>query len=45
MCLNEQIVCVAKFGKVWSIPISSEKLLDGRVTFGEYRNWRNNKKL
>ena len=42
MCYNGQINGAAKLGKVWAIPISSEKPIDGRVTSGEYRNWRNN---
>lgn len=44
MCSNGRIDGAAKLGKVWAIPISSEKPIDGRVTSGEYRNWRNNKK-
>lgn len=42
MCSNGQIVGAAKIGKVLAIPISSEKPIDGRVTTGEYRNWRKN---
>ncbi len=44
MCSNGQINGAAKFGKVWAIPISAEKQIDSRVTSGEYRDWRNNKK-
>lgn len=42
MCLNGQIVGAAKLGKVWAIPTSAEKPIDGRVTSGGYRNWRKN---
>ena len=42
MCLNGQIAGAAKLGKVWAIPISSEKPIDSRITSGEYRNWRKN---
>lgn len=40
MCLNGQIVGAAKLGKIWAIPIDATKPLDGRVTTGEYKNWR-----
>ena len=42
MCLNGQIVGAVKLGKVWAIPVASENPADGRVTSGEYRNWRKN---
>lgn len=44
MCSNGQIAGAAKLGKVWAIPLSSEKPPDGRVTTGEYKNWRTKKK-
>ena len=42
MCSNGQIAGAAKLGKVWAIPISSEKPIDSGITSGEYRNWRKN---
>ena len=44
MCMNGQIVGAAKLGRIWAIPIDSEKPNDGRVTTGQYRNWRKNDK-
>ena len=32
MCLNGQIAGAAKLGKVWAIPTTVEKPIDGRVT-------------
>jgi len=32
-----------KFGHAWAIPSSGEKPADGRVTTGEYKNWRKEK--
>lgn len=43
MCSNGQIVGATKIGKIWAIPVSSEKPLDGRITSGKYKNWRNTK--
>ena len=37
MCSNGQIEGVAKLGKAWAIPLSSEKPSDGIVTTGEYK--------
>ena len=31
---------VTRFGNAWAIPIDAKKPTDGRVTTGEYRNWR-----
>ena len=41
MCADGEIEGVVKFGKAWAIPKDAEKPKDGRVTTGEYRNWRN----
>lgn len=40
MCLNGQIEGAAKLGREWAIPIAAERPKDGRVTTGEYMNWR-----
>lgn len=33
-----------RFGHVWAISANVERLEDGRVTTGEYRNWRKKRK-
>lgn len=43
MCSNGQIDGVTKFGNAWVIPEGAERPKDGRVTTGEYRNWRKKK--
>ena len=40
MCAEGKIEGVAKFGKVWAIPVDAVKPTDNRVTSGEYKNWR-----
>lgn len=40
MCSEGMIEGVTKFGRVWVIPEDAVKPPDGRVTSGEYRNWR-----
>ena len=42
LCNNGKISGVKKFGKAWAIPSNAEKPVDGRVTTGEYVNWRKN---
>lgn len=44
LCAKGQVEGVVKFGRAWAIPKEAKKLTDGRVTTGEYRNWRNNDK-
>ena len=43
MCADGRIPGAAKFGRDWAIPKGVEKPADGRVTTGEYRNWRQKK--
>lgn len=43
MCLNGQIVGVAKLGREWAIPIDASRPVDGRITTGEFKNWRKEK--
>ena len=43
LCRQERIPGAKKFGRDWSIPMDVEKPLDGRITTGEYKNWRKNK--
>lgn len=40
MCAEGQISGAVKFGRSWVIPEEAEKPADGRVTTGEYKNWR-----
>jgi len=40
MCAQGKIEGVTKFGHSWVIPQNAERPKDGRVTTGEYRNWR-----
>ena len=40
MCSDGLIPGVKRFGRAWAIPKDAEKPVDGRVTTGEYRNWR-----
>ena len=44
MCADGEIKGVMKFGTVWAIPRGAERPKDGRVTTGEYRNWRKKQK-
>lgn len=44
MCAVGMIPGAMKFGRDWAIPKDVEKPKDARITTGEYRNWRNNKK-
>lgn len=41
MCLDGKIIGAQKFGRDWAIPENTEKPKDGRITSGEYINWRN----
>lgn len=40
MCLKGQIPKAAKLGRMWVIPQETERPIDGRVTGGEYKDWR-----
>lgn len=40
LCAEGKVDGAFKFGDVWAIPVDAEKPTDGRVTTGEYRNWR-----
>ena len=40
MCSDGKIEGAVKFGRDWAIPINAEKPKDGRVTTGEYKDWR-----
>lgn len=40
MCAEGKIEGVEKFGNAWVIPVDAKRPVDGRVTTGEYRNWR-----
>lgn len=40
LCREKRIDGAKKFGRDWAIPQKAAKPQDGRVTTGEYRNWR-----
>ncbi len=40
LCADGMIPGVMKFGRDWAIPKDAEKPVDGRITTGEYINWR-----
>lgn len=44
MCVNGDIQGAVKFGRSCAIPESAERPNDGRITTGEYKDWRKNKK-
>ena len=41
LCSEGKIPRAVKFGRDWAIPKDAERPKDGRVTTGEYKNWRN----
>ena len=41
MCSDGKIEGVQKFGNAWVIPEYAKRPVDGRVTTGEYKDWRN----
>lgn len=43
MCADGRIEGASKFGRDWAIPRDAKKPIDGRVTTGEYKNWRKQK--
>ena len=40
LCEENKVPGLTKFGRSWAIPRSALKPADGRVTTGQYRNWR-----
>ena len=40
LCNDGKIEGTVKFGRAWAIPTDAKKPTDGRITTGEYRNWR-----
>ena len=40
MCEDGDIPGVIRFGRAWAIPKDAERPVDGRITTGEYKNWR-----
>lgn len=43
MCAKGKIPGSEKIGRDWIIPSNTERPKDGRITSGEYVNWRNKK--
>lgn len=44
LCSLGEIEGAVKFGRSWAIPEDVERPKDGRLTSGEYKNWRNKSK-
>ncbi len=44
MCAEGRIEGAVKFGRDWAIPKDAARPGDGRVTSGEYKDYRKNKK-
>lgn len=44
LCSNGKIEGAVKFGRDWAIPKDAGKPEDRRVTTGQYKSWRTNKK-
>lgn len=44
LCSQGRIEGATKFGHEWAIPANVERPTDGRITTGEYKNWRKNEK-
>ncbi len=42
MCADGKIDGAIKLGRDWMIPIDTSRPVDGRITSGEYVNWRKN---
>ena len=40
LCSEGKIPGAVKFGRDWAVPKDAEKPPDGRITTGEYKNWR-----
>lgn len=40
MCADGRIEGAAKLGHEWAVPVDAKRPSDGRITTGEYRNWR-----
>lgn len=40
LCETGRIEGAAKLGREWAIPEKAERPIDGRITSGEYKNWR-----
>ena len=43
MCSEGKIPGATRFGRNWAIPVDAKRPVDGRVTTGEYKNWRKKK--
>lgn len=40
LCAEGKVDGATKFGDMWAIPADAVKPTDGRVTTGEYKDWR-----
>lgn len=41
LCNKGNILGAVKIGRDWAVPKNAQKPEDGRVTTGDYKNWRN----
>lgn len=41
LCSRGKVEGAVQFGRAWAIPQDAERPQDGRITTGEYKNWRN----
>jgi hypothetical protein len=44
MCADGRIPGAAKLGREWAVPADAERPIDGRITTGEYKDYRKNQK-
>ena len=40
MCASGEIKGSVKFGRSWALQEDADRATDGRITTGEYKNWR-----
>ena len=45
MCAKGKIEGAIKFGRDWMIPIDATRPIDGRITSGDYVDWRKGKEV
>lgn len=43
MCKDGRLIGAEKVGRDWLVPNNAKRPVDGRLTTGQYKNWRKNK--
>lgn len=43
MCNDGRIKNAVKFGKLWAVPVATERPDDKRIISGKYKDWRKKK--